>query len=55
VLFELATPSPGFAVDEDPAHLGEALRLPPQYESRREELEQSLTPLTNPRAEATRS
>ena len=32
VLFELATPSPGFAVDEDPAHLGEALRLPPQHE-----------------------
>jgi glyoxalase family protein len=55
VLFELATPSPGFAIDEDPAHLGEALRLPPQYEARREELEQALTPLTNPRTKATRS
>ncbi len=55
VLFELATPSPGFAVDEDPAHLGEALRLPPQYEARREQLEQALTPLINPRAGATRS
>jgi glyoxalase family protein len=54
VLFELATPSPGFAVDEDPAHLGEALRLPPQYEHLREQLEQSLTPLSNPRARATR-
>ena len=32
VLFELATPSPGFAIDEDPEHLGEELRLPPQYE-----------------------
>jgi glyoxalase family protein len=54
VLFELATPSPGFAVDEDPDHLGEALRLPPQYESRRAELEQALTPLINPRAKAAR-
>jgi glyoxalase family protein len=55
VLFELATPSPGFAVDEDPAHLGEALRLPPQYEARRDELEHALTPLTNPRVKAARS
>jgi glyoxalase family protein len=52
VLFELATPSPGFAVDEDPEHLGEALRLPPQYEQLRSELERSLTPLANPRAGA---
>ena len=28
MLFEIATLSPGFAVDEDPEHLGEALRLP---------------------------
>ena len=28
VLFEIATLSPGFAVDEDPEHLGEELRLP---------------------------
>ena len=55
VLFELATPSPGFAIDEDPAHLGEALRLPPQHEHLREQLEQTLTPLNNPRAKATRS
>jgi len=54
VLFELATPSPGFAVDEDPAHLGEALKLPPQHEHMREQLEHTLTPLTNPRAKATR-
>ncbi len=54
VLFELATPSPGFAIDEDPAHLGEQLRLPPQYEHLRDRLEASLTPLVNPRAEATR-
>jgi len=54
VLFELATPSPGFATDEDPAHLGEALRLPPQHEHMREQLEHTLTPLNNPRAKATR-
>ena len=52
VLFELATPSPGFATDEDPAHLGEELRLPPQYEHLRDRLEQSLTPLPNPRAKS---
>jgi glyoxalase family protein len=50
VLFELATPSPGFAIDEDPEHLGEALRLPPQHEHLRDRLERSLTPLRNPRA-----
>jgi glyoxalase family protein len=55
VLFELATPSPGFAIDEDPEHLGEELRLPPQHEHLREHLEATLTPLVNPRAKAARS
>jgi glyoxalase family protein len=55
VLFELATPSPGFATDEDPEHLGEQLRLPPQHEHLRERLEATLTPLVNPRAKAARS
>ena len=55
VLFELATPSPGFAIDEDPDHLGDALRLPPQHEHLREHLEHTLTPLTNPRTEAAHS
>jgi glyoxalase family protein len=54
VLFELATPSPGFAIDEDPEHLGEALRLPPRYQQLRAHLERSLTPLVNPRAQGTR-
>jgi glyoxalase family protein len=53
VLFEIATPSPGFAIDEDPAHLGEELRLPPQHEHLREQLERTLIPLQNPRARAT--
>jgi glyoxalase family protein len=50
VLFEIATPSPGFAADEAAEHLGESLRLPPQYEHLRERLESALTPLENPRA-----
>jgi glyoxalase family protein len=54
ILFEIATTSPGFAVDEDPDHLGEALRLPAQHEHLRAELERTLTPLTNPRAGVTR-
>src|SRR4029078_358698 len=35
VLFEIATEGPGFAVDEDPAHLGESLVLPPWFEASR--------------------
>jgi glyoxalase family protein len=50
ILFEIATTSPGFAVDEDPEHLGEELRLPTQHERLRPILDQILTPLTNPRA-----
>jgi glyoxalase family protein len=52
ILFEIATTSPGFAVDEDPDHLGEELRLPKQHEHLRSQLERSLTPLTNPRVAA---
>ncbi len=50
VLFEIATLSPGFAVDEDPERLGEELRLPKQHEHLRAHLERSLTPVVNPRA-----
>ena len=50
VLFEIATTSPGFAVDEDREHLGEELRLPTQHEHLRPVLERTLTPLANPRA-----
>ena len=52
VLFELATRDIGFAVDEEAAHLGEALRLPPQHEHLRAQLEEILTPLQNPRVAA---
>jgi glyoxalase family protein len=50
VLFEIATIGPGFAVDEDEAHLGEGLSLPPRFEPLRAQLETTLTPLPNPRA-----
>jgi glyoxalase family protein len=50
VLFEVATLGPGFGVDEDPDHLGEKLILPPFLEDRREEIEEVLTPVVNPRA-----
>jgi glyoxalase family protein len=50
VLFELATMGPGFAADEDAEHLGERLSLPPAFERLRPQLEQTLTPLPDPRA-----
>jgi glyoxalase family protein len=50
VLFEIATIGPGFAVDEDAAHLGERLSLPPRFEPLRERLDGILTPLPYPRS-----
>jgi len=52
VLFEIATLGPGFGVDEDPEHLGEALILPPFLEGQREAIEAELVPITNPRVAA---
>ncbi|MDQ3669674.1 MAG: VOC family protein [Actinomycetota bacterium] len=49
VLFEIATLGPGFATDEPLEHLGERLSLPPNFEPVREQVEQTLTPLANPR------
>lgn len=45
VLYEIATDGPGFATDEDAAHLGERLSLPPFLEGRRAEIEAGLKPL----------
>lgn len=50
VLLELATDGPGFAVDEDPAHLGETLVLPPWLETHRQEIEAVLPPISLPPA-----
>ncbi len=46
VLFELATDGPGFAVDEDPAHLGQTLVLPPWLEESRAAIEAAVPKLT---------
>jgi glyoxalase family protein len=48
VLFELATDGPGFAVDESPERLGEALVLPPWLEARRGAIAAALPPLAAP-------
>jgi len=45
VLFEIATDGPGFAVDEDRAHLGETLVLPPWLEAERDVIEAALPPV----------
>jgi glyoxalase family protein len=45
VLFEVATAGPGFTIDENIDHLGEALKLPPQFEKNRARLEQTLVPV----------
>lgn len=45
VLFEIATDVPGFAVDEAPDSLGQALKLPAQYEAQRSRIEAVLPEL----------
>jgi glyoxalase family protein len=50
VLFELATDGPGFSVDEDRAHLGETLVLPPWLEPQRAAIEATLPQLSVPAA-----
>jgi glyoxalase family protein len=49
ILFEIATPGPGFTADEPLESLGERLSLPPAFEHLRERIEPVLTPLPNPR------
>jgi glyoxalase family protein len=50
VLFEIATENPGFAVDEPAAQLGTKLKLPPQYERYRAEIEAVLPKVRRPEA-----
>lgn len=42
ILFEVATNPPGFMIDEEANHLGEALKLPPWMERSRTEIEKGL-------------
>ena len=46
VLFEMATDTPGFAIDEPIETLGEALKVPAWLEPQRAQLERRLAPLT---------
>lgn len=48
VLYEIATDEPGFAVDETPAALGTAFKLPPWLEQYRARLEAALPPIHEP-------
>ncbi|MGZ3665864.1 MAG: VOC family protein, partial [Ktedonobacterales bacterium] len=48
ILFELATDGPGFLSDEEEAHLGERLALPPFLEPDRAQIEAGLHPLPTP-------
>jgi glyoxalase family protein len=48
VLFEVATTGPGFAIDEEPAHLGTALKLPPWEEPYRSTIEPGLAHVVLP-------
>ncbi|MEO5825197.1 MAG: VOC family protein [Gemmatimonadales bacterium] len=48
LLYELATKGPGFTIDSPLEELGTRLILPPAFEPRRAEIEQRLTPLSNP-------
>jgi glyoxalase family protein len=53
ILFEIATDGPGFTADETAANLGEKLKLPPQYEQHRAEIERVLPPiLLGPKAKS---
>ena len=45
VLFEIATDEPGFAVDEDPATLGDHIALPPFLEPHRDRIVAGLKPI----------
>ena len=49
VLYELATNTPGFAIDEPIERLGERLMLPPQYEPQRRQIEAVLPAVHVPR------
>jgi catechol 2,3-dioxygenase-like lactoylglutathione lyase family enzyme len=45
ILFEIATDSPGFAIDEPVEKLGETLKLPPWLENLRPQIEAALPPI----------
>ena len=52
VLLEIATDVPGFTLDEPLESLGQALKLPAQFESHRAQIEARLLPVQLPQADA---
>ncbi|WP_104200383.1 ring-cleaving dioxygenase [Cryobacterium sp. Y29] len=50
VLFEIATDTPGFDIDEPLLELGRSLKLPPWLEPSREAIENAVVPITLPPA-----
>jgi len=48
VLFEIATDTPGFTIDESPEELGTSLKLPPRYEEHRGLIEDTLPKIVLP-------
>lgn len=48
ILFEIATDSPGFTIDESAEQLGHTLQLPPEYEPHRRTIERALPRLIHP-------
>jgi len=48
VLFEIATDTPGFDIDEPLLELGRSLKLPPWLEPSREAIEQAVVPIVLP-------
>ena len=48
VLFEIATDTPGFTIDESPEGLGTSLKLPPRYEEHRGLIEDTLPKIVLP-------
>lgn len=55
VLFEMATDTPGFVIDEPIETLGESLRIPAMHESRRASIEQRIVPVTLTRSSRTQT
>ncbi|TYR81291.1 ring-cleaving dioxygenase [Priestia megaterium] len=49
ILFEIATDSPGFLIDEPKDKLGEELKLPEWHEPHRQQIEKGLTPVHVPK------
>jgi len=55
ILFEIATDSPGFVIDEPVEKLGSGLMLPPWLEAQRSKIERMLPPVKRPNQVSARS